>query len=341
MTDWQKFFLVRLPLAALALGLATELTGYLLSGVALHRHNVDDLAAAVTHDTHPYGVVLLGDSVTHNVAHKFRIGKPEEVADLTTHALAGLPSSLFLLRRYLETGHQPKLVILAVSRNVFVLPVPRDTFQLYIQSVFTRPFERQFLQKYYGNDVDYRWRPAALAVESKVIEPLFSLLRNPKSEIWVAPDVPSRKPELDRFPDDSDDPTVLAQWVATPFELRPEARAVLIEICRLAREYHFELHLIWAPLEPGLRRALESKDSLQHLNSQLTQVFAENDTPVRIDDSSTRRTYPYFDDGLIHIKGAGWEQAYADDLGDYIHEFEANDGMARPALSSGQTASSK
>jgi hypothetical protein len=322
LSEWQKFFLIRLPLAALAIGLALEVPAYLLSGVTLHRHNVDDLASAVFHDKHPYKVVLIGDSITHNVAHKFRIGEADEVADLTTHAQAGLPSSFFLLKRYLESGHRPRHVVLAASRDIFVLPMEKAPFNLYVTSVFTSPDEREFLQKNYADYVDYRWKPAALSVETKVVEPLFSLVRSPGDEIWAAPDVPSPTPRLERFADDEVDPIVFKGRVDMPSDVRPEARATLAEICKLSQRYEFEFHLIWAPVEPRLRATLEANGSLQRVNQELAQVFAANHVSVAIADSSTKRDYPYFDRNLIHIKGSGWEQAYADQLGSYIHDFD-------------------
>jgi hypothetical protein len=330
LSEWQKFFLIRLPLAALAIGLVVEAAGSLLAGVTLHRHNVDDLASAVFHDQHPYKVVLIGDSVTHNVAHKFRIGEAGEVADLTTHAQAGLPSSLFLLKRYLESGHRPRYVVLAVSRDVFILPMEKGTFQLYVTSVFTQPYEREFLQKHYSDYVDYRWKPAALSVQTKVAEPLFSLIRHPADEIWSAPDVPSAHPQLEAFADDKDDPAVFNGRVNMTFDVRPEASAVLAEICRLSQQYQFEFHLVWAPLETRLRNTLEANGSLQRVNDQLARLFEENHTRVGIDDSSTQRAYPYFDRGLIHIKGTGWEQVYADQLGAYIHGFETEGAPTQP-----------
>jgi hypothetical protein len=329
-SEWQKFFLIRLPLAALVLGLAVEAAGSLLSGVTLHRHNVDDLASAVFHDQHPYKVVLLGDSVTHNVAHKFRIGEPDEVADLTTHAQAGLPSSLFLLKRYLESGHRPGQVVLAVSRDVFILPMDKPTFQMYVTSVFTLPYEREFLQRNYPDYVDYRWKPAALSMQTKVAEPLFSLIRHPGDEIWSAPDAPSANPQLEAFAGEQDDPAVFQSRVQMTYAVRPEAAAVIAEICQLSEQYGFQLHMVWAPMETRLRSTLQANGSLQRVNDQLARVFAANHVQVTLDDSSNRRDYPYFDRGLIHIKGTGWEQVYADQLGSYIHGFESGAAPAQP-----------
>jgi hypothetical protein len=319
---WRKFFLIRLPLAALVLGLIVEVPAYFLSGITMHRHNVDDLASAVLHDKHPYRVVLVGDSVTHNVAHKFRIGDTGEVADLTTHAQAGLPSSVFLLKRYLEAGNRPRFVVLATSRDPFVLPLEKDTFRMYVQSVFTQPYERDYLSRNYPDYVDYRWRPAALSVETAVIEPLFSLVRHPKDEIWSAPDVPSPDPRLEQFSNDHIDQGVFQNRVAMKFEVRPEARAAMEEICRLSQQYKFELRFIWAPMEPKLRGTLQTNGSLERVNQELAQLFASNQAAVTLEDSSSKRDYPYFDHGLIHIKGSGWEQVYADQLSAFIHEFD-------------------
>ncbi len=326
MADWRKFFLIRLPLAALVFALAAEGAARLLQGVTPHRHNVDDLANAVMHDTRPYRVVLLGDSVTHNVSHKYRIGDPDEVADLTTHAFAGLPSSLFLLRRYLETGHRPQHVVLAVSRGIFVDPMDKGMFTYYVASVFTRPDEREFLQKHYADDVDYRWRPAALSVTTRIGEPLFSLLRSPGDAIWAAPDVPSPTPTLETFPGYDEDLATFRDKLKESTALRPEVRAILEEICRLSARYSFRLHLVWAPMESRLHTALQANGNLQRLDAQVSAIFQQAGTAVSIDDSGALQEYPYFDRSLIHIRGLGWEQQYALQLKSYIRGFQAPTG---------------
>lgn len=327
LTEWQKFFLIRFPLAVLAVALAVEAGASLLRGVTLHRHNVDDLANAVMHDSRPYSVVLLGDSVTHNVAHKYRIGNPDEVADLTTHAYAGLPSSLFLLERYLESGHRPQHVVLAVSRGIFVQPTDKGMFAYYVSSVFTHPKEREFLQKYYADYVNYRWRPAALSITTRIGEPLFSLLRRPGNAIWAAPDLPLPKPILEVFPEDHEDESVFSGRINETTTIRPEARAVLEAMCRLSKRYGFQLHLVWAPVESRLRTELQANGNLQRIDAQMGAIFNESQTPVSIDDAGAAQEYPYFDRGLIHIKGMGWEQQFALQLGSYIHQFET---QARP-----------
>ena len=302
-----------------------EAAAFLLSNVTLHRHNVDDLANAVTHDTHPYSVVLLGDSVTHNVAHKYRIGYVDEVADLTTHAFAGMPSSLFLLRRYLESGHHPRHVVIAATRDIFLYPMDKSMFAYYVASVFTLPSEREFLQKYYAGYPDNHWRPAALAMTTRLGEPLFSLIRRPGNEIWTAPEVPPAHPLLETFPSDLASSHDTAWWlqklIGDPMIIRPEIKMVITEICQLSHQYGFSLHLMWAPAETQYRNALKANGKVQYINEQLSAVFRENQTIVSIDDSDNQQVYPYFDSDGFHIKGLGWEQTYANQLASYIHGF--------------------
>ncbi|MEJ0099075.1 MAG: hypothetical protein WDO12_04755 [Pseudomonadota bacterium] len=322
MTEWQKFFLIRFPLAVLAVALVVEVAASLLHGVTLHRHNVDDLANAVAHDNRPYKVVLLGDSVTHNVAHKYRIGDADEVADLTTHAFAGLPSSMFLLQRYLVSGHRPQHVVMAVSRGIFVQPMDKGMFAYYVSSVFTHADEREFLKKYYADYVDYRWRPAALSATTRIGEPLFSLLRHPGDAIWAAPDSPAPKPVLEQFADDRDE-NVFNDRVKETTTIRPEARAVLESVCSLSKRFGFHLHLLWAPMDSRLHAALQANGNLQRIDAQLPEIFTECQSLVTVNDTSATQEYPYFDRGLIHIKGLGWEQQYALQLASFIHGFQA------------------
>jgi hypothetical protein len=320
------------PAALLAIAVVAQAAAALLSGVTPHRHNVDDLANAVMHDTHPYKVVLLGDSVTHIVAHKYRIGDPDEVADLTTHGYAGLPSSLFLLKRYLESGHRPKQVIIAASRGIFVMPMDHGMFNYYVTTTFKQPYERAFMRQHYVSYLDLRWRPAALSITTEVGEPLFSLLRHPGNDIWSAPGAAAANPVLENFPDDGVDAAILKDRLQEPDAIRPEARAILDEFCTLSHRYQFSLHIIWAPIAPRLRAGLEASGKLRDIDQQLLAIFRENHTDVSIDDSNDGHVYPYFDRLLIHIKGNGWEQLYANELTSYVHRFDGGSGAPAAAL---------
>lgn len=330
MAEWIRFFCIRLPLAALCVALAVEGIAALLDNVTPHRHNVDDLASAVTHDTRPYRTVLLGDSVTHNVSTEYRIGDVDEVADLTTHMLAGLPSAYFLLRRYVESGHHPQHVVLAISRRFLTAPIDKGTFEYYITSVFRAPYERQLLQEQYPDYVNYKWRPAALSMTTRIGEPFFSLLRHPSDQIWTSPATPSANPGLEHLQNYSEDEAVFAKFLSEPTAIRPEARALLSALCQLSKRHHFALHIVWAPVSPRLRDALRERGITQKINNELAEIFRENDTEVTIDDSSDGHDYPYFDHNLIHIRGLGWEQAYANELTAYIHRFEAGSAPRAP-----------
>jgi hypothetical protein len=323
MREWLKFFCFQLPWSLVAIALVVEVLSILLSGVTLHRHNVDDLANAVTRDKVPYRVVLLGDSVTHNVSHRFRIGDAGEVADLTTHFLAGLPSSLFLLKRYLDSGHRPQHVVLAASPGTFVEPQAKATFDYYVTSVFKLPYERDFLQRYYGGYVNYRWRPAALSITTKIGEPLFSLLRRPGDRIFAATDVPSPSPISESFEGIGYDESIFEKRISDPADIRPEVQAILREMCSLSERYGFSLHLIWAPVPTKLRKALEEGGKMRQLTDQVAAIAKDAGTTLSIDDSSEDQAYPYFDYDMVHIKGEGLEQTYANQLTSYIHRFEA------------------
>lgn len=329
MRAWLIFFCLKLPLAALAVGIIVEALAWSLSGVTLHRHNVDDLANAVEHDSHSYKVVLLGDSVTHNVANKYRIGAPNEVADITTHAFAGLPGSYFLLRRYLESGHRPELVVLALSRHVLTEPMDRSSFDYYLTSVFRKPYERSFLQEHFRDYVDYSWRPAALSMTTRIGEPLFSLLRHPGDQIWVSPESPAEHPILDQIPEYSPDPAVFKHIVTSSWEMRPEAQALLEAFCQLSHDYHFSFRIIWAPMAPDLHAALVSSGAIPHLNEQVSSILRDAKLDATIYDSSDKQNYPYFDRGLLHIRGLGWEQTYANELTNYIHQFESDGDLSQ------------
>jgi hypothetical protein len=323
MREWMRFFLFKLPLALLAVEAGTEAASFALQGVTLHRHNVDDLAYAVMRDPSPYRVVLLGDSVTHNVTHRFRIGGPGEVADLTTHFLAGPPSYLFLLKRYVESGHHPEHVVLAAAAATMVEPQSKATFNRYVTSVFQQPYEKNFLMAHYPTYVDYSWHPAALSVTTRIAEPLMSLLRSPGDRIFSASETAMPDPVAERYPDYAEDAALLTERLNAPAVVLPEVEAILGEMCELSRTHGFALHIVWAPLDAKLRGQLLAQGKLQAITARVQEIAREHKTVVTIDDSSDTQTYPYFNRDLVHIRGLGWEQIYANQLASYIRQFES------------------
>jgi len=149
------------------------------------------------------------------------------------------------------------------------------------------------------------------------------LIRRPTDQIRVAPNVLSRHPVLESFPNLTYDGTVFKNWVNVPEEIRPEVRAVLKEMCALSRRYGFSLHVIWAPVQTKLRNALVASGKMRKLTDQLLEIVKETGTSISIDDSTDQQEYPSFDYDMVHIKGVGWEQVYANQLGAYIHRFES------------------
>ena len=318
MNDWLKFFLVRLPLAILGIGVVVELLAFALSGIPLHRHNVDDLATAVESDRVPYSVVLLGDSVTHMVSNKYRVGDPGVVADLTTHALAGLPSSMFLLKRYLESGHRPKLVVLAPSVHTLTEPMLKDQFDYYLTTVFTRPWEKEFLIRNYPSYVDYSWKPAAYSMTTRIGEPIFSLLRHPGTNIWITPELASEHPVLDQYPPADVDPAMIQKRIDNSSEIRPEGLAIVDELARLSQQYKFDLKIMWPPMYGPIHEGVVASGHLAALEKQITSIAQKEGVSVTFFDTNSLHVYPSFDPDLIHIKGAGWEQTYSNDMSNFV-----------------------
>jgi hypothetical protein len=159
---------------------------------------------------------------------------------------------------------------------------------------------------------------------TKIGEPLFSLLRHPGDQIWVSPESPAEHPILDQISDYRPDPAIFKHIFASSWEMRPEARALLEAFCQLSLDYHFTLHLIWAPMTPNLRQALVSSGAIPRLNEQVSSILGNAKLDTTIYDSADEQNYPYFDRDLLHIRGQGWEQTYANQLTRYIHQFESD-----------------
>jgi hypothetical protein len=253
------------------------------------------------------------------VTNKYRIGKPGVVADLTTHALAGLPSSLFLLKRYLESGHHPTLVVLAPSIHTLTEPMLNDQFDYYVTTVFTRPWEKDFLSRNYPSYVDYRWKPAAFNMTARLGEPLFSLARHPGTNIWIPPEVAAEHPVLEHFPGGEVDTAKINKRIKNSSDIRPEGVAILAELSRLAQQYKFELKIVWPPMLPLIHDGVVTTGRLAALEKRINEIVRSEGSSVTFFDTNSLRVYPSFDPDLIHIKGAGWEQTYANDLLSFVN----------------------
>jgi hypothetical protein len=165
---------------------------------------------------------------------------------------------------------------------------------------------------------------------TRIGEPLFSLLRHPGDDIGRAPRSALSHPVLENYSQDPVDSARLKMMVNAPTALRSEARAVLEEVCELSRQYHFALHIIWAPLEQDVYAARRANGSLQRIDAQLAALFQDNHLQVSVTEASAQSAYPYFDRDLIHIRGEGWEQAYANQLTGFVHEFDGEISAQRP-----------
>jgi len=320
---------IQFPVAALVIALAAQACAWALSEVPMRRDRTDELALAVLSDPTNYKVVLLGDSITRNATARFALGAPGEVANLSTHAHFGLSGELLLLRRYLSAHAPPKYVVVALAPAMYAWVSDIRLVRYNLWHTFREADERRFLKTYLPDIDSHDWFPAIADLQERVVEPLFSWLKNR----YLA----SRGREAARIPGGEFDPDPNAATQAS-MPVGPEVledaiserlnavpapinAAALGEFCRLSQQHGFAISLVWPPMASEIERAMVVHGTLTELETRIRDIMKDHCHIDAIFDFNSIRTYTAssFHRDITHLFGDGWEQRYASDLRTYLN----------------------
>jgi len=148
-SGWLRFFGLLLPFSFLGFLLIAQGAASALRGVQPLRSSLDTIALRALHLPGHADWLIFGDSLSQHVLMDVSVGDPARVADLTTHAGAGMPSMYLLLRRYLSTHPAPHHVLLAVSPETYAdVPSQKDG-GFWLVPTFLEPDEQAWLSRFY------------------------------------------------------------------------------------------------------------------------------------------------------------------------------------------------
>jgi hypothetical protein len=322
---WKRFLWLQLPVAALVVAATAQALAMVLANVPRRLSRTDDLALAVVSDPESYRLLLLGDSKTSRATARFQLGRPAQVANLSTHGYIGLSGSLFLVERYLQTHPAPEHVVLAIAPQLYHFENDLRLSRYHLWHTFTLPRERKFLKTYHPGMEKRDWLPAILDLQEQVVDPAMSLAKNrweqtrgagpltiPKG--WMEPNAGVHVLYSTNAETNSD------RREERDLSLVDASEAVLNALCELSRSKGFAIDFIWPPMPESIHTSLRASGALSGLEVKIRSTMNGRCRPGEFVDLNNRRMYrsSSFHRDLLHLFGDGWEQLYASDLRDYL-----------------------
>jgi hypothetical protein len=320
---WKLFLFVRLPLAAVAIGVVCQLAAMAVAHVPMRRNRLDELALAVVNDPQPHRIVLIGDSIIRNATLQYAAGTSAEVLNLATQRIVGLPGGMLLLQRYLQNHPPPQYVVIAAAPDDYHLVSAPEWIHYYFWNTFQRPDERAFLKSQMPT-IDARERyPAAMDLQERILERLMSFGKRGPARFDPPAPMPDPRAAVEPISDGQARPEEeRIRLASNDLSLAPFNAAAIAGMCRLGRQYGFVLNIVWAPMPPPVLKGRLESGQLSSLNNALKGIFTTNGCQSGpVFNMNDVETFTNFDIESYHLRGSGWEQRAASILNQYLHNL--------------------
>nr|ABZ09806.1 hypothetical protein ALOHA_HF4000APKG8K5ctg1g19 [uncultured marine microorganism HF4000_APKG8K5] len=316
---WRRFLLVHLPLALLGVAIAAEGVAYLLKDISLRRHDLDRIAVALEQGGLSAEVLMFGDSVTQDVLKTYRIAPPGRVANLTTNLASGAVGVMLLLKRYLEVNPPPRHLVLVASPEFLSYDPQGKTAEIYITSVFRGDDETAWLSRHMPAVLEKSWEPAVLNLEGKIGYPFLALMAPrpdgiPEGEVLPDPNMAQEDSPISRAALQS-----VKGRIGKELGPTPSVKLALGEICGLAREHGFEVHILRAPIPAEVLDGWRASDKLAGFENQMGSTLADSCPGVRFGNFGAKGELPTVAmREADHLRRPGWTNRYALILQEFI-----------------------
>ena len=312
---WKIFLIFRLPLALLFLIGFIEFAAYSLSTTPKLRHPLDRLVANIDSWPGDSETVLLGDSVTQDVAWTYKLAPRNSLANLTTNQASGLIGSYLLLKRYLKIHNSPRRIVIASTPEFFSYSPTPQTAEIYLTTVFEDDAEINELQAAGITVPKNTWEPAVLNLENKIFDRIAGLMfaktqsteKLPISRISGQITKENLQPKtLDKF---------VEVRATSNLQLSRDAKYSVKKLCELSQVHKFQIVFIWAPVPNTVLELWNAEARLDKLTEILKVTTAGSCFETDFADINQNITFPdhAFRDP-DHLKRPYWSMLYAKTL---------------------------
>lgn len=306
--------LVKLPLATLVLMIVVQMLAWALEDTPYRRHDLDLLALNVEHIafTPSPQIVIVGDSVTQDILKTYQIGDNGQVANLTTNQASGLIGSYFLLNRYLQANHAPKVLLIASTPEFFTYLQDKATAEVYLTSVFNKSNELDILKNSI-NQSSKKFIPALYKLKPTIGLKLLAFFASAPSGLLMGNRKPN--PEIDTPKLGTTSASLETDIIhrgETALQIPQQNTLIIKRICDLAATRGFSIYVQNAPIAVGTREIWTKKNYLSEFDSMRKRIIGKHckgvlwnigaETPV-VPNGGMRDAY--------HLARHDWTNVYA------------------------------
>lgn len=320
--NWIRFLTLRLPLMLVLVVGLVELAAFSLRDAPLLRHPLDRLMIDLQGPAVDAPVLLLGDSVTQDVAGSYALAPSGQLANLTTNQASALVGTYFILQRYLDRNAAPRHILIASTPELFAIDPNGPALDSYLRSVFTRPAEVAFISRIGLQPSGIAWKPAILTFDTRVFDRMVGLLSATPRPLLDGGADPATVPQPDDRGSDQDSGVSFEGRIKNVLTLADSAALSIGNICQLAVEGGAQLHIAWAPAANPVVQTWRDAAAIPQLQQQIRDAGEGACAGVDFTDFNELRAFPTiaFRD-QDHLQRPGWTAVYARMIAQEIASF--------------------
>tara|TARA_B100001250_G_C19809520_1_gene795111 strand:+ start:2848 stop:3822 length:975 start_codon:yes stop_codon:yes gene_type:complete len=315
---------IRIPISFLLVFVFLQLLFFSFKDIPLSRHPLDELVYNLNFSKENGKIILLGDSITYDVAKRYQIGKKNQIINLTTNQASGLVGSYFLLKRYFNKveDRNPKHVII-ISTPEFLNFIPKDhTAKLYLQSVFQQEDEAKYLKllNVYQNEVNSLIH--FIDIKRRIIEPLFGLIKNKKTTLFINGLNPSDFEKLESSGGNEVSIDKIIDRAKIDITLSENSQHVISNICELSMKKNFKLHLVVSPIPETAYFSWQQKNKINKIKKSILKNKSKFCKNINFFDINQITKFPdhAFRD-TDHLRSPGWASKFAKEINKFVDEL--------------------
>ena len=320
----KKFNNIRIPISFLLVFVFLQLLFFLLKDIPLSRHPLDQLIYNLNFSKENGRIVLLGDSITYDVAKRYQIGKKKQIINLTTNKASGLLGSYLLLNRYFNKFEyrNPEHVII-ISTPEFLNFVPKDhTAKLYLQSVFKQEDEVKYLKLFNIHVNEVTSLISFVDIKNRIIEPLFGLIKNKKTTLFIHGLNPYDFKKLESSGGNEVMIRKIIDRAKIDIKLSENFQNIIANMCELSIKKNFKLHVVISPVPESAYFAWKQENKINKIKRSILEnksKFCKNINFFDINEITKFPDHAFRD--TDHLRSPGWASKFAKEIDKFVNKL--------------------